>query len=281
MVTIPFGGVGRGGGDAKRSRELGAAVEKLPVSSLALSLRSLDPDLSSSARQTGEGAHFDSEERVDWPEMDEASEAVDVRDLIDGVFFLKKSICKAERGAKEGISFALRLDLMPPQRTAAQPAPAPYEAARFNGSVYETVRLVPEGRVASYGQVAALLGRPRHARAVGTALKCLPAALASPHLPQAAVEDSEAVLPAPLPNPSWVPWHRIVAANGVISPRGNEAATQRQADWLRAEGVEVEGGVRAMGEEERGLENHAFGLAGAVGGRVSMRRYQWDGLPTP
>ena len=41
-------------------------------------------------------------------------------------------------------------------------------------SVWDTVRQIPEGRVASYGQIAAMLGHPRAARLVGYALSCAP-----------------------------------------------------------------------------------------------------------
>ena len=59
---------------------------------------------------------------------------------------------------------------------------------------YSVVRRIPRGRVATYGQVAALAGLPRHARQVGYALHALP-------------EDTD------------VPWHRVVNARGEISPR--------------------------------------------------------------
>ena len=44
----------------------------------------------------------------------------------------------------------------------------------FYEQVYELVRQVPCGKVVTYGQVAALLGSPRSARAVGYALRYLP-----------------------------------------------------------------------------------------------------------
>lgn len=60
---------------------------------------------------------------------------------------------------------------------------------------YRVIERVPEGRVATYGQVAALAGLPRHARQVGYAL-------------------------AALPDDSRVPWQRVVNARGEVSPRG-------------------------------------------------------------
>ena len=41
----------------------------------------------------------------------------------------------------------------------------------FDESVYAAVRLIPRGRVATYGQIALLCGNPRASRAVGWALR--------------------------------------------------------------------------------------------------------------
>ena len=85
------------------------------------------------------------------------------------------------------------------------------DADRFFARVYALVREIPRGRVATYGQVAALLGVPRGARAVGWALRALPEA-------------------------ARVPWHRVVGASGRVSPRGGPGPA-RQRRRLRAEGV--------------------------------------------
>ena len=78
--------------------------------------------------------------------------------------------------------------------------------------VYAIVRRIPFGRVASYGQVAAIAGSPGSARQVGYALAALPAS-------------------------SNAPWHRVLNARGAISPRpGGAAITQRLR--LEREGVE-------------------------------------------
>lgn len=42
--------------------------------------------------------------------------------------------------------------------------------SEFNQKVYEIVRRIPKGKVMTYGQIAALIGVPRAARAVGYAL---------------------------------------------------------------------------------------------------------------
>jgi methylated-DNA-protein-cysteine methyltransferase related protein len=83
----------------------------------------------------------------------------------------------------------------------------------FQRLVYRLVRRVPRGKVVTYGQVAAILGQPRGARAVGTAL----AALRPPLI-------------------AVVPWQRVINAAGRCSHRnGLDAAVQR--DLLEREGV--------------------------------------------
>ena len=83
----------------------------------------------------------------------------------------------------------------------------------FHRLVYRVVRRVPRGKVVTYGQVAAILGQPRGARAVGMALS----ALRPPLL-------------------ALVPWHRVINATGRCSHRdGLSAAMQR--DLLEREGV--------------------------------------------
>lgn len=43
--------------------------------------------------------------------------------------------------------------------------------ALFKQQVYEIIRLIPEGRVTSYGAIAKAVGYPKHARHVGNALR--------------------------------------------------------------------------------------------------------------
>lgn len=88
----------------------------------------------------------------------------------------------------------------------------------FYQQVYDVVRLIPKGRVMSYGGVARQCGRPGVARAVGYALHSLSAG-------------------------SRVPWWRVINAYGRISiPDPQAAETQRQ--MLAAEGVRVEDNLR-------------------------------------
>ena len=83
--------------------------------------------------------------------------------------------------------------------------------------IYETIRDIPAGSVASYGQVAEIAGIPRGARQVGWALRQLP-------------QDHD------------VPWHRVVTASGRIAFPRDSAAFRRQHDLLLAEDVPVVSG---------------------------------------
>ena len=76
--------------------------------------------------------------------------------------------------------------------------------------VHSLVRRVPAGRVVTYGQVAAFVGVPRAARAVGQAMRICPAG---------------------------VPWHRVVNGRGTISPRGDGSGAFSQRLLLEGEGV--------------------------------------------
>lgn len=90
--------------------------------------------------------------------------------------------------------------------TVDSPEPTPLHAR-----IYEVVRMIPEGRVATYGQIAAMVGRcgPRQ---VGTAL-------------------------SRLRKGSDVPWQRIVNAAGRISDRKDGGPSSEQRTRLQVEGV--------------------------------------------
>lgn len=90
----------------------------------------------------------------------------------------------------------------------------------FARAVYALVRRVPRGRVVTYGQVAALLGHPRAARAVGTALANLPPALLR-----------------------VVPWQRVINAAGRISVRGGIERPALQRELLELEGIRFRRGM--------------------------------------
>lgn len=82
--------------------------------------------------------------------------------------------------------------------------------------VYDKVRLIPKGSVATYGQIAALAGNPRWSRVVGYALHVNP-------------------------EPGVIPCHRVVDRNGRLSPAFAFGGQNMQAELLREEGVEVRG----------------------------------------
>lgn len=82
----------------------------------------------------------------------------------------------------------------------------------FFQRVYLIVSKIPEGKVATYGQIAKLLGEPRSARIVGWAMKAAPSGL---HLP----------------------CHRVVNRLGELAPEYAFGSKQLQKDILKAEGV--------------------------------------------
>lgn len=103
--------------------------------------------------------------------------------------------------------------------------------------IYAVVRRIPRGRVATYGQVAALAGLGGHARLVGYALSALG-------------------------DGTKVPWHRVINAQGRISLRRadlGEGVTQRLL--LEREGVRFDAGGRTS------LERFGWRPRAAAAGR--------------
>ena len=78
--------------------------------------------------------------------------------------------------------------------------------------IYDVVRRIPQGKVASYGQVAALAGNPRWARVVGYALHRNP-------------------------EPGVIPCHRVVMADGRVTPGFAFGGPDVQRALLEGEGV--------------------------------------------
>src|SRR5437764_14480823 len=92
----------------------------------------------------------------------------------------------------------------------------------FYHRIYRIVRHIPRGRVATYGLVARLAGRPGAARTVGWALSALP-------------EDAD------------VPWWRVLNAAGRISLSGVDHGSVGQRALLLREGVKfAAGGARNL-----------------------------------
>ncbi len=79
--------------------------------------------------------------------------------------------------------------------------------------VYEIVKKIPEGRVATYGQIARLLGNPRLSRVVGYALHVNP-------------------------SPDTIPCFRVVNRDGRTSPAFAFGGQDVQKELLLSEGVE-------------------------------------------
>ena len=107
----------------------------------------------------------------------------------------------------------------------------------FNERVYEVVRRIPRGRVATYGQVATLAGSPRAARFVGFALHANP-------------------------EPGVIPCHRVVFRDGSLAPGFAFGGPEKQRMLLEDEGVAF---IPPAGNP-----------AGADGWRVDLDRCRWD-----
>jgi methylated-DNA-protein-cysteine methyltransferase-like protein len=111
--------------------------------------------------------------------------------------------------------------------------PRRHHGPSFFARVYHVVGLIPHGQVATYGQVASIIGDPHAARTVGWALN-------------------------KLPEGKGVPWHRVINAQGRISPRRYAGAVSEQRQLLEHEGIVFD-----------------------AEGTVDLERYQWEGLDWP
>ncbi|MBR3004351.1 MAG: MGMT family protein, partial [Lachnospiraceae bacterium] len=80
--------------------------------------------------------------------------------------------------------------------------------------IYEAVRKIPAGHVATYGQIAELAGNPRMSRAVGNALH-------------------------KNPDPDGTPCFRVVNSKGELSGEFAFGGAGRQKALLEADGIEV------------------------------------------
>ncbi len=125
------------------------------------------------------------------------------------------------------------------------------EALSFYYSVYEVIQTIPYGKVTTYGlcdlnslkyksisisninviicigHIAKMVGAPNNARQVGYALKSLPTESEDPNGPCLQIHTGN------------VPWWRVISSQGKISKREYSTGEERQADRLRAEGVEI------------------------------------------
>jgi methylated-DNA-protein-cysteine methyltransferase-like protein len=114
--------------------------------------------------------------------------------------------------------------------------PRPRESGPLYERIYAVVGQIPAGRVATYGQVAAIVGRCTP-RLVGYAM-------------------------AAVPPGSGVPWHRVINSRGEISLRPGHGG-EIQRGLLEAEGVTFDDRGRVD------LDRHRWPgpVGGAPGGR--------------
>lgn len=84
----------------------------------------------------------------------------------------------------------------------------------FSEKVYDIVRLIPEGRVTSYGAIAKALGTASSSRMVGWAMN--------------AAHSKEDV-----------PAHRVVNRNGLLTGKMHFSTPDKMERLLRSEGIEV------------------------------------------
>lgn len=131
----------------------------------------------------------------------------------------------------------------------------------FADKVYDAVCKVPRGKVATYGQIARMVGRPRSARYVGFALR---------------------TNPRPGVDADSIPCHRIVFKDGGLCKGFAFGGPDVQLQRLRDEGVsfieapsdEVDDGVRIQADLGDGRGMRTVLLADI---RVDMGSCQWDG----
>lgn len=86
----------------------------------------------------------------------------------------------------------------------------------FFERVYEVVKLIPEGRVTTYGAIARFTGSPQASRMVGWAMN-------ASHL-----------------HPGHIPAHRVVNRNGVLTGKHHFRHSELMQELLESEGVLIE-----------------------------------------
>jgi methylated-DNA-protein-cysteine methyltransferase-like protein len=90
------------------------------------------------------------------------------------------------------------------------------EDDHFFDRVYDVVRLIPEGRVTTYGAIARFTGSPQASRMVGWAMN-------ASHL-----------------HPGFVPAHRVVNRNGLLTGKHHFRHPELMQELLESEGIQVE-----------------------------------------
>ena len=89
------------------------------------------------------------------------------------------------------------------------------ENKEFFEKIYQIVRQIPKGKVTSYGAIATSIGSPRAARMVGWAMN-------ASHFSK-----------------DYVPAHRVVNRNGVLTGKHHFPTINTMQELLEAEGVKV------------------------------------------
>jgi methylated-DNA-[protein]-cysteine S-methyltransferase len=85
---------------------------------------------------------------------------------------------------------------------------------KFSDRVYDACRMIPKGRVSTYGSIAKALGKSKASRAVGQALRH------NPYAPE-------------------VPCHRVIASDGRLHGFDGKFNNAEKAKLLRSEGIEI------------------------------------------
>lgn len=111
--------------------------------------------------------------------------------------------------------------------------------------IYAVIRQIPPGRVATYGQIAKIVGGKCQARTVGYALSVLPTGYD-------------------------VPWQRVINRQGKISPHHSSPDSPHQQLLLQAEGVYFD-------PETNCTDFSQFGWAGPDWAWLEAEGFQWRG----
>ena len=86
------------------------------------------------------------------------------------------------------------------------------ESLSFREQVYEMARHIPLGKVATYGQLARLVGKPTASRAIGLFMRT------NPDAPK-------------------TPCHRVVSSTGALTGYSAEGGVKKKREMLENEGV--------------------------------------------
>lgn len=117
--------------------------------------------------------------------------------------------------------------------------------------IYETVKLIPRGKVATYGQIAALAGNPRWSRVVGYALHVNP-------------------------DQNTIKCHRVVKRDGSLSEAFAFGGENKQRELLENEGVRFDSNRKVIMSEfvwngivEKRIDAVIFDFDGTIGDSIT------------